>query len=118
MKLEIRDTVVASYFVLAIIEIALYGLTGLLAIYLVGIALSSAATGQSIRRGYWWASTVMWATFLVSLVFGSITVYASISLGNASVLLGVAMIVFTMVSIALPMYSALNWSRLVVNGEN
>jgi hypothetical protein len=118
MKLEIRDTVVATYFVLAIIEIALYGLTGLLAIYLVGIALASAATGQGIRRGYWWTSTVMWATFLVSLAFGSITAYASIGLGNASMLLGVAMIAFTMVSIVLPIYSALNWSRLVMSEEN
>ena len=113
MKLEIRKIVVTAYFALAIIEVVLYGLTGLLATYLVGIALASAAAGQSIRQGYWGASIIMWATFVVTLIFGSFTAYASVILGNPSILLGVAMIAFTMVSIILPIYSALNWSKLV-----
>ena len=113
MKLEIKNIVVTAYFALAIIEVILYGLTGLLATYLVGIALASAATGHSIRQGYWWASIVMWATFMVSIVFASLTAYASVSLGNSSIPFGVAMIALAIVSFVLPTYSALNWSRLV-----
>jgi len=118
MKLEIKNIIVTAYFALAIIEVILYGLTGLLATYLVGIALASAATGHGIRQGYWWTSIVMWGTFLVSLIFGSFTAYASVSLGNSSIPLGVAMIAFTIASIILPMYSALNWSKLVPTTED
>jgi uncharacterized membrane protein YccC len=118
MKLEIKNTVVAAYFALAIVEVILYGLTGLLATYLVGIALASAATGHGIRQGYWWASIVMWATFVVSLSFASFTAYASVSLGSSSIPLGAAMIALAIASIVLPIYSALNWSKLVPTTED
>ncbi len=113
MGLQPREIVGISYFVLAIAEVVLYGLSGLLGVYMIALAAALAATGQAVRRGYWWASTLVWASSLVLFVFGAVAAYASFSLGTASLPFGLIMVVLTIASLVLPVYAALNWKNLV-----
>ncbi len=117
MKFEIRNTLITTYFVLAIVEVLLYALSGLFAGYILIIALASAATSQGLRHRHWWTGVVMWFTFVISFIFGLVTIYASFNLGSPSVPLGIAMIVFTVITVFLPIYATINWSTLLHREE-
>ncbi|MCJ7632747.1 hypothetical protein MUP77_10205 [Candidatus Bathyarchaeota archaeon] len=114
MRSEIKDLVSVTYFVFTIIEMALCGLSSFRAVYIVPLALVSAVTGEGIRRGYRWSSILLWATCIVSFVFGSSVAYASLLLGSASTFFGVAMVAFTVGTVAIQVYVSLNWRRLMV----
>lgn len=118
MKFESRELIVAAYFAYAIVEVVLYGLSGLLAAYIIPLIFVSAVTGEGIRRGYKRVSIFIWVNFIVCSVFGFSVAFASFLFGSASILFGLAMVAFSVGVAVLTFYSFLNWSQLlVINGN-
>jgi hypothetical protein len=109
-----KETAAIVFFAFAFLELALFGLSNLRAFYILPLALASAVTGLGIWFGYVWSSILMWATNIVTLVFGSIIAYASLSLGPASMIFGIAMIAFSAAVFAITVYVSLNWRKLIV----
>jgi|GEM_PF-2281291 len=114
MKIGKREVVAVSYLAFAILEVVLYALSGLIAVFILPLALASALTGHGLRLGHAWTPVLAWATAVVTLIFGSSTAYASLLLGSASIIFGLAMVVFGVGAIALSVYVSLNWSKLRV----
>jgi len=107
MEIGIKEAVTAAYMALAALELTLYVLTDLAAFYIIPLVLTAVATGLSLRLGHELASILVWATGIVTFVFGSSAAYASLSLGSASIVFGYAMVLFSIGAIALTVYVSL-----------
>jgi hypothetical protein len=111
MKIGKKEGVTGAYIGFAALEVVLYVLSGFSATYIIPLALASMVTGMCLRRGYDWASIFVWANGIVTLAFGSSIAYASLRLGQASMVLGFAMVALSVGSIALVVYVSLNLAR-------